>query len=113
MTKGKSSGSARPDRLAALDEVLGKDARVHPEDIDQTLLWMALVTTLRHGAAMHIGTTRTGNCYVVTVYDGEYPRKQYFETEAELHRLFAALVRVYEKNNMTPEWAGYIQQYLP
>ena len=113
MAKGKSNPAGKPDRLAALDEVLGQAAGVRPQDIDATLLWMATVSVLRHGAAMHIGTTRTGNSYVVTVYDGEYPRKQYFENESDLHRLLAALVRVYEKNSMSPEWAGYIQEFLP
>jgi hypothetical protein len=113
MAKGKNTHQGKPDRLAALDEVLGQAAGVHPENIDATLLWMATVAVLRHGAALHLGTTRTGNSYVVTIYDGEYPRKQYFETEDDLHRLLAALVRVYEKGAITPEWAGYIQEFLP
>ena len=112
-TKKGSTTTDKPSPLADLDALLGSSSNLDPEHIDAGLLWMTVVACLRRGAAIHLGMNRAGSSFVLTVYDGDFPRKEYIDQIDRLHHVLAALVKVYGKKPLDPDWQERVDMYFP
>ena len=112
-TKKGITTTDKPSPLVDLDALLGSSSNLDPELVDAGLLWMVMVACLRRGAAIHLGMNRAGTSFVLTVYDGDFPRKEYIDTIDRLHHVMAALVKVYGKKPLDPEWAARVEMYFP
>lgn len=110
-TGGRSTGARSP--LDDLGELLGNGSRSSPEQLDARLLWMSVVALLKRGAAIHLGMNKAGTSYIVTVYDGDYPHKEYCDNIERVHFTLAALVKVYGAKPLPPEWQEVVEQHFP
>ena len=116
MTRKKASNvppntATKPAGLAALEELTGRSAGLDPKEIDPTLLWMAVVALVRKGAAFQIACTRGRTGYVLTLFDGDFPFKQYLDNTAQLHRTLIDVVKAYEGKGISTDWEGYLINY--
>jgi len=99
--------------LNGLAEMLGQNSLIDPAQIDVGLLWMTVVALLRHGAAIHLGVNKAKSSIVVTIYDGDFPFKQFCDSIEQLHFTLAAVVKSYEKRDLPPDWQEVIEKYFP
>lgn len=114
MSGKKGTGTTgAPSPLAELDELLGNDSRSSPMQLDARVLWMAVVALLQRGAALHLGMNKAGSSYILTVYDGDYPHKEYCDNIARVHHVLAALVKVYAKSPRPEGWDDVIEEFYP
>jgi len=107
------SGTGKSSSLAALEQQLGSSSSLALEQLDATLIWMATVALLRKGAAIQLGMNRAGSSLVVTLFDGDYPFKQYCESVEQVHTVMAAVCQTYAKELAKGEWFEYLEQYRP
>lgn len=108
---GKSTGAS--SSIGALGELLGSGSRTSVEQLDARLLWMTVVALLKRGVALHVGTNKAGTSYILTVYDGDYPHKEYCDTIDRVHHVFAALVKVYGGKPLPEGWAEVVEEHFP
>jgi len=106
-----STGASSP--LKELGVMLGGSSSLDPMYIDAGLLWMTMGALLRRGAAMHVGMNKAHTSVILTVYDGDYPHKEFCDSIERVHHVMAALVRVYAKKPLDPEWEEIVQKYFP
>lgn len=99
--------------LSELDALLGNDSRTSPEQLDARLLWMTTVALLKRGAALHVGMNRAGTSYILTVYDGDYPHKEYCDNIDRVHHVMGALVKVYGGKPLPEGWAEVVEEHYP
>jgi len=111
--KKQSNTTAASSPLSALGEMLGTNSLLAVEQIDAGLLWMTVVALLRRGAAIHVGVNKARTSVILTIYDGDYPHKEFCESIGRVHHVMAALVKVYCKGELSPDWQELVDQYYP
>ncbi len=112
--KRGTSGTVVPSKspyLSELESAVGSGQSFDPGELDSSLWWMATVACTRRGAAIQLGTTRARNGWVLTIYDGDYPFKQYPEGTEHLHTILVRIVRAYMKSDLPPEWSRLLEGY--
>lgn len=111
--KKATTTTVKPSPLADLAEMLGSNSLLDPAQLDARLLWMVTVALLRRGAAFHLGMSKSGTSFILTVYDGDFPHKEFCDNIERVHHVLAALVKVYGKKPLDPEWAEVVEVYYP
>jgi len=112
-SKKQSTGTVASSSLSDLAAMLGGNSLLDPAQLDAGLLWMVLVVLLRRGAAIHFGMNKSSTSMILTVYDGDFPHKEYCDTIDRVHHILAALVKVYGKKPLEPEWQEIVEKYFP
>lgn len=107
------SSPAASSPLSALGEMLGTNSLLDPEQLDAGLLWMTVVALLRRGAALHLGVNKARTSIILTIYDGDYPHKEFCDSIDRVHHVLAALVKVYMRGELTPEWQERVDLHFP
>lgn len=103
----------KPSLLAALGETLGSNSKLDPGSLDSALLWIVVVALLRKSAAIHLGMNKAGSSIIITLYDGDFPHKEFCDSIERAHHVLAAVARTYGGKNIPPAWEELIQQYYP
>jgi len=98
--------------LADLTAMLGGSSSVSPDGIDMRLLWMSAVALLNSGASLQVGMNRARTSLVVSLYDGDFPHKEYCDTLDRFHFVLASVVQAYMKRKMPEDWVEVVRQYL-
>lgn len=114
MTKKKEvqHGAPQPGSLAAkLAALKGGNLALDIDGLDGTVLWLAVNSLARRQASISIGVTKDGGSWAVQLWDGQFPVKDYYRDTADLNKALAALVRVYEGNEVSPEVEQILQAY--
>jgi len=110
----KSSQTVKPSSsLVDLAGMLGTSSSLSADGIDARLLWMTVVALLNSGASFQIATNKARTSLVLTIYDGDYPHKEYCDTVDRAHFVMAAIVKSYLKRGIPPEWAEVVEMYFP
>lgn len=89
---------------AALAELLGQGHALSPEQLDPWLVWMSVVSLLSKGAALQLAMNRAKSSYILTVFDGDYPHKEFCDTVDRAHQVLWAIVMAYRGKQVPPEW---------
>jgi hypothetical protein len=116
MPPGKKSSSptgASSSSLDALAGMLGSSSSVSPDGCNAALLWMAMVALLNSGASLQLSMNKARTSFLVTVYDGEFPRKDYVDSAARLNFHLAAVVKAYMRRELPEGWAEVVDQHFP
>ena len=114
MSKKKEvqSGRPEPDSLASkLAALRGSGGGLNIDELDGTVLWLAVTALARRRASLSLGVTKDGGSWVCQLWDGSYPVKDYYRDTSELNRGLAGLVRASEGNSVSPEVEEILQGY--
>jgi len=106
-----SNGKGKSSSLSGLEEMLGSSSSLDPGQLDATLLWMSVVALLRRGAAIQLALNKSGSSVIITLYDGDYPHKEFCEGVERTHHVMAAIVQSYAKELAKGEWFEYLEQF--
>lgn len=108
VNKDSKGGSPLAASLRALQ---GTESTLDYEGLDSRLLYAATVALAQRSASITIGTTLAGDSWVVQVWDGKYPIKDYYRSTEALNKHLAALCRVLYGREVSSEMEGLIREY--
>jgi hypothetical protein len=106
-----SNGKGKSSSLAGLEQMLGSSSSLDLGLLDATLVWMTITSVLRKGAAITLALNKSGSSVIITLYDGDYPHKEFCEGIERTHFVLAAIVQHYGKEAAKGEWFEYLQQF--
>jgi len=111
MKKQSSPTASGSSSLDALRGELGNSSSLDPDSISSSLLWMATVSVLRRGAAIQLSINKSKTSVIITLFDGDYPHKEFCEGIARTHHVLAAITRAYNRAGVPPEWEEELQRH--
>jgi len=111
MKKQSSPTESGSSSLDGLRGMLGQNSSLDPNGISYTLLWMATVSVLKKGAAIQLSINKAKTSVIITLFDGDYPYKEYCEGIARTNFVLAAITRAYNRNGVPPEWEETLQEH--
>jgi len=97
-TEGSSSS------LAELQGMLGGNSSLDLGGLSAPLLWMSVVATLNSGVSLQVSLNKARTSVIITLYDGQFPHKEYCEGLVRTHFVLASIVRAYLKKGVPVEW---------
>jgi len=111
MKKSSSPTVSNGSPLADLEGMLGKNSLIDPAGISHALLWMCAVSLLRKGASIQLGMNKARTSVVLTLFDGDYPYKQFLDDVDRVNFVLANVVLAYNKGGLPPEWFEEVERY--
>jgi len=109
----QSSGKGKSSSLSDLEGMLGSSSSLDLEQLDAALLWMTVVALLKKGAAIQLALNKSGSSVIITLYDGDYPHKEFCEGLDRTHQVLAAIVQAYAKEHAKGDWFEHLEPYGP
>jgi len=110
--KASSPTGTSGSSLGDLQGMLGGSSSIDPGGLNASLLWMAVVATLSSGVSLQVSLNKAGTSVILTLYDGQFPHKEYCEGLQRTHHVLAAITRAYLKHRVPPEWEDLLQEHM-
>jgi len=109
--KKGSSQNGVSSYAVVLAEMLGGSSSLDLTLVDASLLWMAMVASLKKGASLSLSLTKSQKGMIITLWDGQFPTKFYPEGDEEVNKHLAGIVVAYCGGHVPAEWEAVIRQY--
>lgn len=111
MKKSSSPMGKSASPLDDLESALGVNSLLDPSGISHELLWMCMVSLLRKGASLQLGVNKAGTAIIITIFDSDYPFKQFIDDIGRVNFVLANVVLAYNKGSLPPEWFETIESF--
>jgi len=111
MKKSSLPTGKQQSPLGDLENELGLNSFLDPTGISHELLWMCMVSLLRKGASLQLGVNKAGTSIILTIFDSDYPFKQFIDDIGRVNYVLAQVVAAYNKGSLPPEWFDTVEMY--